>query len=108
VLPRRSHEDGQYHIVGALSLVDRDSFKLYFSLAVPLLRTGGQHKKGDYYPPDAVCSREHCTNRGSNLNSILSEGLSTIETWIEDQAYLKRVRNFHVVNPNDIITLDGS
>jgi hypothetical protein len=114
VLPKKSREDGKYHIVGALRLVDRDTFKQLFSVAVSLLRAGGQHKKVIItplmrYAAENCCDDPaHCTNRGGNLNTILSEGLSTIETWIDDQVYLKRIRNFHVVNPNDIITPDGS
>jgi hypothetical protein len=100
--------------MGALSLVDRDTFKQLFSVAVTLLRAGGQHKKVIItplmrYDAENCCDDlVHCTNRGSNLNNILIEGLSTIETWINDQAYLKRVKNFHVVNPNDVITPVGS
>jgi hypothetical protein len=60
------------------------------------------------YAAENCCENpDHCTNRGSNLNMVLSEGLSVLETWIDDQAFLKRIRNFHVVNPNDIITPDG-
>jgi hypothetical protein len=113
VLPKKSREDGKYHIVGALSLVDRDTFKQLFSVAVSLLRAGGQHKKVIItplmrYAAENCCDDPaHCTNRGGNLNTILSEGLSTIETWIDDQVYLKRVRNFHVVNPNDGPVMKG-
>jgi hypothetical protein len=39
--------------------------------------------------------------------SLLYNLCSVLETWIDDQAFLKRIRNFHVVNPNDVITPDG-
>jgi hypothetical protein len=61
------------------------------------------------YAAENCCANPaHCTNRGGNLNAVLSEGLATIETWIDDQCYLKRIRNFHVINPNLLITPDAS
>jgi hypothetical protein len=112
-LPRKSWTDGLYHVEGALGLLDRDAFKVYFSTAVPLLRAGGMCKKliispmMRYAAENCCANPAHCTNRGGNLNAVLSEGLATIETWIDDQCYLKRIRNFHVINPNLLITPDG-
>jgi hypothetical protein len=31
---------------------------------------------------------------------VLASGLDSLETWLDDQAYLKRIRNFCVINPN--------
>jgi hypothetical protein len=111
-MPVKSGKDGKYHIVGALGMVDRDDFKQQFSLAVPLFRAGGFNKKVIIsplmrYAVESCCdSALHCTNRGPALNKVLSEGLATLETWIDDQAFLKRIRNFLVLNPNLIIAPD--
>jgi hypothetical protein len=92
-------------------MVERDEFKQQFSAAVPLLRAGGLHKKVSLsplmrYAIESCCdSAEHCFNRGPALNRELSEGLATLETWIDDQSYLKRICNFLVVNPNMTLLL---
>jgi hypothetical protein len=44
-LPKKSPIDVLYHVEVKLGLVDQDGFKQKFSLVVPLLDTGGQHKK---------------------------------------------------------------
>jgi hypothetical protein len=113
-LPLKNSTDGKYHIIGALGMVDRDEFKQQFSLAVPLFRAGGLHKKIIVsplmrYAIESCCdSALHCTNRGPALNKVLSEGLATLETWIDDQSFLKGIRNFLVVNPNLIIVPDNT
>jgi hypothetical protein len=94
-------------------MVDRDTFKQLFSAEVPLLRAGGQNKKVILspimrYAIESFCdSAGHCLNRGPALNKVLSEGLDSLQTWIDDQSYLKRIRNFIVVNPNLIIAPDS-
>jgi hypothetical protein len=108
-LPSKSSTDNKYHIIGALRMVDRDSFKQLFSAVV---RAGGQNKvilsNLMRYAIESCCdSAGHCVNRGPALNKILSEGLASLETWIDDQSYLKRIRNFIVVNPNMIIAPDS-
>jgi hypothetical protein len=35
-------------------------------------------------------------------------GLANLETWSDDQAYLKRIRNFLVFNPNDFLSPDDA
>jgi hypothetical protein len=111
-LPRRSPVDGKYHIPGALGMVDRDSFKKEFGTAVPLLRAGGLHKKVlispliRYAVSNCCDNEDHCTNRGTGLNTMMATGLANLETWLDDQAYLKRIRNFVVINPNNFFTSD--
>jgi hypothetical protein len=93
-------------------MVDRDSFKKNFGTAVPLLRAGGLHKKVLIsplirYAVSNCCDNEaHCTNRGTGLNTMMATGLANLETWLDDQAYLKRIRNFVVINPNNYFTSD--
>jgi hypothetical protein len=112
-LPTKSSTDNRYHITGALGMVDRDTFKQLFSAVVPLLRAGGQHKKVILsplmrYAVESCCDNAgHCVNRGPALNKVLSEGLDSLHTWIDHQSYLKRIRNFIVVNPNLIIAPDS-
>jgi hypothetical protein len=106
--------DRKYHVIGALGLIDRDSFKQLFSKAVPIFRAGGQNKKFIISPlcryalENCCDDSTHCTNRGSNLTKTLTEGLANLETWIDDQAYLKRIRNFMVYNPNDFLSPDDT
>jgi hypothetical protein len=84
-LPKKSPGDGLYHVEGALGLVDRTNFKLQFSTAVPLLQAWGNHKKVILsplmrYAAENCCENpDHCINRGSNLNTVLSEGLSVLK-----------------------------
>jgi hypothetical protein len=110
--PPAKGSDGRYHINGALAMVDRDQFKQLFSLAVPLLRAGGQNKKilvsplCRYALENCCDNPSHCTNRGEGLKEAIVAGLSNLETWTDDQAYLKRIRNFMVFNPNDFLSPD--
>jgi hypothetical protein len=112
-LPMKNNSNGKYHIIGALGMVDRDEFKQQFSMAVQLFRAGGLNKKVIVsplmrYAIESCCdSALHCTNRGPALNKVLSEGLTTGD-WIDDQSYLKRIRNFMVVNPNLVIAPDNA
>jgi hypothetical protein len=104
--------DGKYHVEGALGMIDRDNFKQLFSMSVPLLRAGGQNKKVlisplSRYALESCCDdASHCSNRGGGLTQVLAEGLSNLETWTDDQAYLKRIRNFLTFNPNDFFSPD--
>jgi hypothetical protein len=104
--------DGKYHVEGALGMIDRDNFKQLFSKSVPLLRAGGQNKKvlisplGRYALESCCDDASHCSNRGSGLTQVLTEGLANLETWVDDQAYLKRIRNFMTFNPNDFFSPD--
>jgi hypothetical protein len=45
----------------------------------------------------------HCNNRTRDYTSILGAELAKIEEWIDDQAYLKRIRNFCVLNPTKLL-----
>jgi hypothetical protein len=111
-LPVRSRVDGKYHIKGALGMVDRDTFKQDFSNAVPLLRAGGLNKKIllspliRYAVSNCCDAADHCTNRGTGLNAVLASGLDNLETWLDDLTYLKRIRNFCVINPNNYFIPD--
>jgi hypothetical protein len=93
-------------------MIDRDNFKQLFSKSVPLLRAGGQNKKvlisplGRYALESCCDDASHCSNRGSGLTQVLTEGLANLETWVDDQAYLKRIRNFMTFNPNDFFSPD--
>jgi hypothetical protein len=105
--------NGTYQVEGALGMIDRDNFKQLFSAVVPLLRAGGQNKKIlisplSRYAVESCCDdSSHCSNRGTGLTQVLTEGLSNLETWMDDQSYLKRIRNFLVFNPNDFFSPDN-
>jgi hypothetical protein len=99
--------DGHYHVEGSLGMIDKDNFKQLFSAAVPLLRAGGQNKKILISPISRYAVESCCSNRRNGLTQVLTEGLSNLETWMDDQAYLKRIRNFMVFNPNDFFSPDN-
>jgi hypothetical protein len=96
-------------VLGALGLVDRDGFKELFSCSVPLLRAGGNNKKLILAPLmryvlEGCCANpSHCNNRTRDYRSILGEGLARICEWLDDQAYLKRIRNFGILNPTRLL-----
>jgi hypothetical protein len=105
---------GRYHIIGALGMIDREKFKQLFSMAVPLLGAGGQNKKVLVSPlcryalENCYEDPSHCTNRGGGLKEAMVAGLANLETWTDDQAYLKRIWNFLVFNPNDFLSPDDA
>jgi hypothetical protein len=74
-LPVRSKKDGNYHVSGALGLVDRDGFKELFSCSVPLLRASGNNRKLIIAPLmryvlEGCCANlAHCTNRTRDYTS---------------------------------------
>jgi hypothetical protein len=86
-------------------MVDREDFKMLFGTCVPLLRAGGNHKKVLLSPlmryvMESCCSDpSHYTNRKGYVRAQ-GDALAEIQEWMDDQAYLKRIRNYAVLNPN--------
>jgi hypothetical protein len=95
-----------------MGMIDRDNFKQLYSMSVPLLRAGGQHKKVllsplSRYAVESCCDNNtHCSNRGGGLTQVLTEGLANLETWTDGQAYLIWMQNFLTFNPNDFFSPD--
>jgi hypothetical protein len=59
------------------------------------------------YTLEGCCTDEaHCTNR-KTFYPTMFEQFADIETWMDDQSYLKRIRNYCVLNPNTILTPDS-
>jgi hypothetical protein len=112
-LPVKSRHDGQYHVFGDLGYATRQEFKVLFSTALPLLRTGGQHHKVVLSPilryVGAPCCSlaSHITNRDENFCMTMGQALLDMEKWLHDLSYMKRIKNFHVVNPNALLMPDG-
>jgi hypothetical protein len=77
-LARRQGEDSRDHIPGALGMVDRDTFKKEFGMAVLLFRAGGLHKKLLIsplirYAISNCCDKDgHCKNRSTGLNGVVA------------------------------------
>jgi hypothetical protein len=102
--------DGKFHIPGRLVYVDRQGFRELFTLALPLLRAGKDHTKLLLtplirYAIEPCCSNTgHITNkREANYGAALGEAMGNMAEWLQDMAYTRRIRNFVVVNPNDLM-----
>jgi hypothetical protein len=109
-LPRKE-QDGQYHIEGMLDYANRTEVKSLFSSA--LLCAGGKHHKIILaplmrYARNSCCSNPlHLTNR-QDLGLNMGTALNDIEKWLRDLSYMKRIRNYLVVNPNSMPAVKSS
>jgi hypothetical protein len=112
VLPRKE-QDSQYHIEGMLGYAERTEVKSLFSSALPLLHAGGKHHKIILaplmrYARNSCCTDPlHLTNRqdlGLNMGTLLNKA----EKWLRDLSYMKRIRNYLVVNPSSILAVKSS
>jgi hypothetical protein len=90
--------------------VDRQGFRELFTLALPLLRAGKDHTKLLLtplirYAIESCCSNPgHITNkREANYGAALGEAMGNMAEWLQDMAYTRRIRNFAVVNANDLM-----
>jgi hypothetical protein len=108
-LPVKSQHDGQYHVLGDLSCATRQEFKVLFSTTLPLLRAGGKHHKVQLSPllrymGAPCCSLAgHITNRDENFAMTMGKAMIDLEKWLHDLSYMKRIKNFHVLNPNAML-----
>jgi hypothetical protein len=108
-LPYRG-QDGKYHVPGKLVLADRDEFKRLFTEILPLLRSGLDHKKFILSPllryTVRACCRDpdHLTNKrdGDFLQNQVSS-LTEIFSWLSAMAFTRRIRNFSVINPLELL-----
>jgi hypothetical protein len=103
--------DGKYHVSGTLSYADRDDVKLLFSSAIPLFRAGGMYKKLLLTPIMRYIAGPCCTDSAHITNAdeddfIIKQGeaLANIDKWIWDLAYMKRIHNFVVISPKDLLS----
>jgi hypothetical protein len=104
-LPQKG-QDGKYHVVGKLITADRDSFRQLFTEALPLFRSGLDHKKFILSPLLRYMAKSSCkdvthlTNkRDSDFLQTQVSGLTDIFSWLNAMAFTRRIRNFSVINP---------
>jgi hypothetical protein len=108
-LPRKG-QDGKYHVPGKLVIADRDEFKRLFTEILPLLRSGLDHKKFILspllrYTVKACCKDDnHLTNKRDDdfLQGQVSS-LTEIVSWLNAMAFTRRIRNFTVINPLELL-----
>jgi hypothetical protein len=109
LLPEKG-PDGRYHIKGKLTIADRDTIKKLFTEVLPLLRSGLDHKKFILSPllryTVKSCCRDvsHLTNK-KDKDFLQSQviGLTDICSWLNAMAFTRRIRNFVVINPVQLL-----
>jgi hypothetical protein len=112
-LPRRDFDDRKYHMVGSLEVATREEFKEVFNMCVPILRAGGESQKIILMPIaryiTGKCCRKmiHMTNyNNSDYARNISKSLDDIRDWSKALAFTKRIRNFKVICPMELLQLD--
>jgi hypothetical protein len=109
VLPEKG-PDGRYHIKGKLTAADRDTIKKLFTEVLPLLRSSLDHKKFILSPllryTVKSCCRDvsHLTNKkDKDFLQTQVIGLTDICSWLNAMAFTRRIRNFVVINPVQLL-----
>jgi hypothetical protein len=104
-------EQGRYHILGDLQLLDRDLVKQMTTTFTPLLRAGGEHKKIILVPLMHYMSSECCGDQNHLTNfkcegwgNYIGESLINISTWFNDVVYLKIIRTLRLCAPMSCCT----
>jgi hypothetical protein len=105
--------DGRYHVVGRLEIADRDKFRSLFTEILPLLRAGLDHHKYILSPllryvVKACCKNPlHITNKreGDFLQKQVA-AFSEIQDWLNAMTFTRRIRNFLVINPVELLGPD--
>ena len=108
-LPRKNHADGRYHVVGALKMADRETFKQIVYSSVPLLCAGGEGVKIVVAPMPRYITGPCCNNRGHVTNfgekkygRSMGDRLADIGDWVKEFVYGKRITNFQVFCPTSL------
>jgi hypothetical protein len=102
--------DGKYHVPGRLVFVDRVGFRELFTTTLPLLHAGKNHIKilltpiMQYALASCCDNPSHITNkREPAYGTALGEALSNIGEWLQDLAFTRRIHNFAVMCPTDVM-----
>jgi hypothetical protein len=102
--------DNKFHVEGRLTFVDRTGFRELFTATLPLLRAGKDCVKillsplMRYALEPCCADNTHMTNRSdSNFGSNLGQALSNIGEWLQDLAFTRRIRNFAVMCPTQVM-----
>jgi hypothetical protein len=104
-----------YHVPGRLVFASRDEFRGLFTTVLPLLRAGLDNTKVLLSPlmryiVQKCCEDDsHIINKGhSNYGTNMGTALGEMSEWLRDLAFTRRVRNFIVMCPNEILGDEGS
>jgi hypothetical protein len=102
-------DNNRYHVPGRLVFLERTGKEL-FMLALPLLQAGGNNTNIMLSPlmryvNSSCCSNSsHLTNRKERkLSTAMGEAIREIKEWISDFAFTRRIRNFAVLCPNNLL-----
>jgi hypothetical protein len=102
--------DNVYHVPGRLTYVDRAGFRELFTTTLPLLRAGRNHVKILLtplmrYALESCCKDPtHIINRSEpNFGTNLGAALGNIKEWLQDFAFTRRIRNFAVLCPTEVM-----
>jgi hypothetical protein len=111
-LPARGN-DRKYHITGKLDLADRGEFKELFNNCVSLIRAGGDCQKVLVTPLGRYITDKCCGDSGHITNfadpgyvPAMGTRLEEFADWVKALAFTKRIRNFKILNPNNILGID--
>jgi hypothetical protein len=102
--------DNKYHIPGSMVMVNRDEFRELFTALLPILRAGQQHTKILLTPLVRYlmqsCCRDptHITNRCEpRYAAAIAEAMYEIKGWLKGLAFTRRIKNFSVICPNEML-----
>jgi hypothetical protein len=100
-------------VEGNLVVANREEFKEIFNTCVPILRSGGENQKIILMPIARYVAARCCSKRNhlvnfdeTNYASTIERGLGNLRDWTKALSFTKRIRNFKVVCPNEILGLD--
>jgi hypothetical protein len=103
-------QGGKYHIQGDLQMADRDQLKVLVGRATPLLRAGGEADKIVLVPLVRYVTAKCCSNPAhiTNFNDdswgdLHANRLTEMRKWLGDICFFKRIRNFRVWCPNELL-----
>jgi hypothetical protein len=108
-LPARSEDDNRHHVTGRLEVADHGVVKNLVNLSTPLLRAGGELEKVIISPlPRYIipCCGDsgHITNRGEDdFKHKMCADLGEFKKSLKDLIFGKKIRNFKVLNPLDLM-----
>jgi hypothetical protein len=93
-----------------LVLAGREEFRTIFTTVLPLLRAGLDNTKVLLVPlmryiVDKCCDSEtHITNKASgSYGKMMGNALAEMGEWLKDLAFTRRIRNFVVLCPNELL-----
>jgi uncharacterized membrane protein YgcG len=103
-------QGGQYHTMGDLQMADSDLLKELDGRATPLLRAGSEADKIvlvpliTYVTAKCCSSPAHITNfNDDSWGNLHADRVTEMRKWLGDICFFKRIRNFRVWCPKDLL-----